>query len=368
MMRCRDCPAWGSFLYCLLIVWLLALTANPVSAQQQRYDLAEDDSWEAVQEIDPASPEGQLLAARRALAEGRAGVAEEQATRWIDANPEHRFLPEAYLLRGDALVAQNEEYEALFDYEYIARVFFGSEVFVTALEREFEIAKDYARGKDRKLWGIRFISAYDEAEELLIRIQERLPGSELAERAGLELGDFYFRRQNMALAAEAYDLFIENYPNSPDIPKARKRLIASYLAGYKGPEFDAAGLDEARLQLRRLQRDDPAAAEQIGADALLAGIAERRASKMLTTARWYLRTDDPIGAEFTLRRLVKTFPRTQAARDGMQLAVSILDQLPPAVVANAPDYRALLGEEPAASEAAPAANQSEAGEEEESSS
>lgn len=367
MMRSRACPIGLSHLWLLVPAILLAWTATPAAAQQQRYDLAEDDSWETAREIDPASPEGQLLAARRALAEGRAAVAEEQATRWIDANPEHRLLPEAYLLRGDALVAQNEEYEALFDYEYIARVFFGSEVFVTALEREFEIAKDYARGKDRKLWGIRFISAYDEAEELLIRIQERLPGSELAERAGLELGDFYFRRQNMSLAAEAYDLFIENYPNSPDIPKARKRLIASYLAGYKGPEFDAAGLDEARLQLRRLQRDDPAAAEQIGADALLAGIAERRAAKLLTTAHWYLRTNDPIGAEFTLRRLVKTFPRTQAARDGIGLAVSILDRLPPAVIANAPDYRALLGDAPDASNAEPPANQSGSGSEESSS-
>ncbi len=326
------------------VMLVCALVAPGTLAQNQQYNLAEDDSWEIAAEVDPTSPEGQLLAARRALAENRAAVAEEQATRWIEAHPDHRLLPEAYLLRGDALLAQNEEYEALFDYEYIARVFFGSEVFVTALEREFQIAREYARGKDRKLWGIRFVSAYEEAEELLIRIQERLPGSELAERAGMELGDYYFRRQNMALAADAYDLFIENYPNSPDIPKARKRLIASYLAGYKGPEFDAAGLDEARLQLRRLQREDAAAAAEIGADALLTGIAERRAVKMLTTAQWYLRTNDPIAAEYTIRRLVQTFPRTQAARDGVVLAATLVDRLPASVVARAPDYRALARE------------------------
>lgn len=327
-------------LFVLLVVATIGLS-HTLHAQQ-RYDLGDDDAWAIARDVNPASPEGQLLAARRALAEGRADVAEELATQWIEAHPDHPMLPEAYLVRGDALTARGEEYEALFDYEYICRVFFGSSVFITALEREFAIARDYAGGKKRKLWGIRWVDASQEAEELLIRIQERLPGSELAERAGLELGDYYFRNQKMSLAADAYDLYLENYPNADNVTKARKRLIASHLAGYKGPAFDATGLDEARLQLLRLRREEPVAAEEIGTEALLAGIAERRATKMLETARWYLRTNDPIGAEFMVRRLIRAFPRTYAAREGMEFALDLLDRLPPSVLKHAPDYRALL--------------------------
>ena len=152
-------------------------------------------------------------------------------------HPKHPLLPEAYLLRGDSLKARRSYYKALFEYEFVAVSFTGSEAFVRALEREFEIAQLFAAGTKRKLWGMRIVDASNEAEELLIRIQERLPGSRLAEDAGMALGDFYFSRRKMDLAAEMYSLFIQNFPRSRRIAKARKRLIYAYLASFKGAQI-----------------------------------------------------------------------------------------------------------------------------------
>ena len=105
------------------------------------------------------------------------------------------------VILGVGTGAYREEYEALYDYEVVARTYTGSEVFVAALERELDIARRYANGEKRRLWGMRIASAESEAEELLIRVQERLPGSSLAEEAALLLGDFYFSRRQMDLAA-----------------------------------------------------------------------------------------------------------------------------------------------------------------------
>lgn len=323
------------------LAWLLAMCISTTIAAQDRFELSDEDTWAPTRIADPGSPEGQLAEARRMLAENEAGRARALATRWIEQHEEHPLLPEAYLVRGDALVAQRSFYDALFDYEHIARVYYGSDVYIRSLERELDIARRFSRGLKRKLWGIRFVNADDVAEELFIRIQERLPGSELAEEAGIELGDFYFRRQEMSLAVDAYDLFIENYPNSELIPKARQRLIAANLAGFKGPQFDAAGLNEAGYQLRIFKREQPVAAEQLGADALLAGIEERRATKMLVTARWYLTSNDPIAAEFTLRRLVRKHPSTRAAEQAIALAPAIIEELPERIQATIPDYREL---------------------------
>lgn len=325
------------------------------AAAQQEYSLTEDDAWTLVTEPDPATPEGQLAIARQALARNDADRAVELATQWIDAHERNALIPEAYLLRGDARVAQNELYEALFDYEYIARVHTASDVFVRALEREYDIARKFAGGTKRKLWGLPILDASDTAEELLIRIQERLGGSRLAEQAGMTLADFYFNRGDMTLAAEAYELFIENYARSEQIDKAKQRLIASHLALFKGPQFDPAGLYEARLRLRQMKRFDPVTAEQLGADAILMRIDESDASKTLVTAKWYLRTGDYVSAEFLIRSLVQTYPRSVAAADALRLIPDVLAHLPENVRTTTPDYdayrAAILGVEQASGEA-----------------
>ena len=68
--------------------------------------------------------------------------------------------------------------------------------------------------------------------------------------------DFYFARGDMDLAVEAYSLFIENYPRSERLNDARRRLIHAHMASFKGPQFDAAGLYEARELLLRFQATD----------------------------------------------------------------------------------------------------------------
>ena len=148
----------------LLCITLAEGIISPAAFGQQRYILSDEDTWQAGASIDPATPQGELALARRTLARGDAERAEILAANWIERHDGHPLLPEAYLTRGDALRAQEKYYEALFDYEYVARVFTATEAFVTALQRELEIATLYATGTQRKLWGMRILSAEDEAQ------------------------------------------------------------------------------------------------------------------------------------------------------------------------------------------------------------
>jgi outer membrane assembly lipoprotein YfiO len=229
----------------------------------------------------------------------------------------------------------------LFDYEYIARMFPGSEVFVLALQRELAIATEYIGGKRRKQWGLRLWDATADAEEILIRVQERLPGSRLAEEAGITLADYYFEKREMELAGEAYDLFIQNYPRSALVDKARRRLIYSYLATFKGPEFSAKGLYEARARLHLLRASMPAEAERMGAGALLTRIDESDAQKMLAIANYYISTGEWISAEFTIRRLVKRYPRSGATAEALRVVPGVLEKLPQRLRNSTPDYAAM---------------------------
>jgi len=157
----------------------------------------------------------------------------------------------------------------------------------------------------------------------------------------MALADFYFDRREMIMAAEAYSIYLENYPRSAGVTKARLRLIYAYLAGFRGPEYDASGLLEARAKLRSMQALQPGLAQQVGATSVLVRIEESEAAKLLSTAYWYLEVNDPISAEMLIRRLVQRHPRSIATLEALRLVPDLLKQVPESVIREAPDYRTL---------------------------
>jgi outer membrane protein assembly factor BamD (BamD/ComL family) len=173
--------------------------------------------------------------------------------------------------------------------------------------------------------------ATGEAEELYIRVQERAPGKRIAEEAGIKLADHYYSRSQMRSAADAYDLFLQNYPQSQWREHAMQRQVLANLATFKGPRFDATGLIEGQRRLEEYKRQYPAAAERIGADALLTRIDETLATRDLLVAQWYEHTKNRVSAAFTYRRLIKDHPASAAARQ----ALNRLQQLEPAAFAEA---------------------------------
>ncbi|QNN24639.1 outer membrane protein assembly factor BamD [Planctomycetales bacterium ZRK34] len=321
----------GSRLTRTIVVGLIAgVCSSSTWAEQQTFELG-DEGFKQVQAPDPNTPEGQLHLIRAAIADDNGDDAIDMATDWIDNHPNHPLLPEAYLLRGDARTSINHYFKALFDYELLIRSYPESSQFNQALERELKIADAYASGVKRRLWGMRIMPATGEAEELYIRIQERAPGKRIAEEAGIKLADYYYERSKMRSAADAYDLFLQNYPQSQWREHAMQRQVLANLATFKGPRFDATGLIEGQRRLEEYKRQYPAAAERIGADALLTRIDETLATRDLLVAQWYEHTKDRVSAAFTYRRLIKDHPASAAARTALQR----LQELEPAAFAEA---------------------------------
>lgn len=302
-----------------------AIAAALATAQGPAFKLERDGRWQLEREPEPGSDEAVVAEARRQLAEGRPGAAHARIDAWIQANdPDGRgaspWLAEAYLLRGDALVAQDREFKALFDYEVVASRFPDSTAFVRAIEREVEIAVMYSHGLRRRVWGFRIGAADETAVELLIRAQERLPGSVVAERAAIELADHYFRQREMKLAGEAYDLYLQNYPSGASRVKAMQRRIFTNIARFKGPAYDGAALIDAQQQIRRFSAELPGEAERLGInDALLSRVDESLAQQRLLTARWRLEQGDLASARYLLRRVVREHPGSTAASEAIQI-------------------------------------------------
>ncbi len=242
---------------------------------------------------------------------GRGRRAEKLATLWLNQHRYHPLTDEAVMLRGDAKIMQEHYFRALFDYEFLVRAYPESKYFHTALERELEIARVFSSGVNRRFAGMRILPAKDETEEILIRIQERAPASYLAEVACKELGDFYFNQSDMNMAAEAYKLLLENYPNSQWTNYAKERQIEANQRMFKGTAYDATGLLEARRRLRDFKQNTPDTTKQSECNVAIHKIEEKLAKKQLLAARWYDNQHDYIGAEFMYRRLLADFPTSE---------------------------------------------------------
>jgi outer membrane assembly lipoprotein YfiO len=323
-----------------VVLALAALAAWPPPAlAYERYVPTTQGDWQKQPGAPAGTAEGQLQEIRKALAEGRGKDAYYLADSWIEQRPNHPMLVEAYFLRADAQVARRDYYQALYDYERVIREYPASEQFNTALEREFQIARLFAAGVKRKFWGMAIIPAEDDAIEVYIRIQERAPGSELGEKASMALGDYYFENADMPAAVEAYDLFLVNYPRSQNRERVMLRLIQASLATFKGPKFDPKGLTEAAQRLRLYQQEFPAAAERIGAEALLVRIDESMARKALYNAQWYEGQGDRVSAVYVYQRTVRDYPRTAAARTALDRLTALAAPALPAAPAAGPTTR-----------------------------
>lgn len=320
LRRVRSFLAWAPAV--LIIVAHAGAQQTIAPPSSGSYQLDDAGEWKLQNPPEPGTDADVMYRARRLMAENNPRQARNLLNEWLDNHEEtdNPYLAEGYFLRGDARTLTNSEYWALYDYQEVVKRYRSSEFFPKAVEREFDIGKRYLNGLRTKVMWLRIEDATPLGEEIMVRVQELMPGSALAERAGLELADYYYRIRELALASEAYEVFLRLYPRSVHREHAMKRRIYANIARFKGPQYDASGLVEAQFLILDFAERYPAEAERAGmSDALVTRLDESAAAQLLETAKWYLVRADAVGARLTLERLERKHPRTTAAARGREL-------------------------------------------------
>lgn len=314
----RSFPAF------FLILSTCAMLASPTHAQSTEFELEDSGQWNETQVPEPGSDADIMAQAARHLAEGKPSKANDMLTKWLDKNKRTRneHIAQAYYLRGVSRIDSEREYKALFDFEEVIQEYPSSPYFLKAVEQEYNLGIRYVNGLKRRFLGMRFESGRPTGEELLVRTQERVPGSQLAEEAAMALADHYYNRRELKLAAEMYSIFRQNYPNSDRVRQAMLREIESNIARFKGPRYDGSGLVDAKLLIEQYQIQFPGESIRSGiTEGLDAWIDESAAQQVLDTARWYLKVKDETSAKFILARLIRRHPVTDAADEAIVMMI-----------------------------------------------
>jgi len=242
---------------------------------------------------------------------------------WEKANKKSPLRDRCLLLFADAYLQLDNRVRCFFFCDELMDEYPESKLFQTALRKQFDVATDYLNGYKEKFCGMRLLDMGTEGVQMMWRIQQRSPGSPLAERGLKATADYYFNDADYDLAEDAYNAYIQSYPHSDEIPRAKLRAAFSSLAQFRGVKFDASNIIDARAQLMVIQREYPDLAAEENVQTVLDQIDSAFAKKLLDVGDFYERTHQPRGAVYEYRFLAQTYPNLPEADIARQRLVQM---------------------------------------------
>jgi outer membrane assembly lipoprotein YfiO len=262
-----------------------------------------------------------LVRIEQMLQDGKSSAAFKSAVNWLKLNKTSPVRDRGLYLAAEALYRYGDRLKSFFYLDELLDEYPESPLYYQALEKQYQIADAYLNGYKRRFMKIPLFDGEDEAVEMLYRIQQRSPGSPLAEKSLLRTCDYYYANADYDLAQDAYGAYVKSYPRSPFVPRAKLRQAYSNLAQFRGLKFDATPVLDAKTQLEAIVQQYPDLAAEENIPSILARIDTTFARKLEVTADFYKRTHEPRAAAFTYDYLTKAYPDSpEATKAREQLA------------------------------------------------
>jgi outer membrane protein assembly factor BamD (BamD/ComL family) len=270
------------------------------------------------------APDPELVQIEQMVINGQYESARQLCVDWLKANHGSPLYDRALFLQAQALYGVGKRIKAFYYLDELMDEYPSSSLYYQALQRQYDIADAYLSGYRDKLFGLHILDRNDEAIEMLYRIQQRSPGSPLAEKALLRTADFYYGDGQFDLAVDAYGAYARDFPRSAILPRILLRQAFANLAQFRGLRYDATPVIDAQAQLEQLVALYPSFAADEKVPDVLLRIDHTFARKLLVTAAVYRRIHEPGGAAYTYKFLLRTYPDLPEA----QQARGDLKQLP----------------------------------------
>jgi outer membrane assembly lipoprotein YfiO len=310
------------FAWMMLTALLLAPAA--MAAEPSTVELRGNQWVEVNSPTTEPTTDAELIRIEQLVSQRRHKEARGRLVKWFQRNPSSPVRDRALYLMAEALYQKGDRIRAFFYLDQLLDEYPDSPLFYPALDVQYQIADAYLEGYKRRFLGLHLLTARDEAVDMLYRIQQRVPGSQIAEKSLLRTADFFYADAQYDLAGDAYAAYARSYPRSPAIARVRLRQAFSNYAQFRGLRFDATPLVDARAQLAEMVALYPDLADEEGLPAIVERIDRTFAEKMFVTADFYRRTKEPRAAAYTYQTLIEAYPHTAEA----QKAQRELDRMP----------------------------------------
>lgn len=307
----------------LLIIATLLLASTHAGAEPKVWQYSASGQWEQSQQgaaTQPAAraPTGPIAnptldRAQRLLNARRYDAAHDVVLDWLKRSPQAPDRDRGLFLMAESYYATGDRLWCFYECDELLDTYPDSRRYFAALELQYRVADAFLNGYKKSFLGLPIVGMTEEGIEMLYRIQERSPGSPVAEKSLLRSAHYYYRSSDFDLAADAYGAFVRAYPRSAEVPRAKLREAYSNFAQYRGHRYDPTALLDARAQFQDTMNRFPGLAREEGLQAFIDKIDDQLAAKIYWTADYYRRTNNPRAAVFVYRSLLQQYPTSRDA-------------------------------------------------------
>ena len=320
----------------MVLAGVCALAGCGGQAQPRTVLVREGGQWIKVVAAE-GTPQGELALIRAHMADKEYLDVVEAAEKFRKKYATDFRREDVAMLAGHARMARGHYIKAHEWYVRQLDEFPAGDLSGQALDREYTIADAFLRGREQAIvWNvfglgevdIWHLSAVSEAIKILMDIAGRAPSSDLAEKALLRIGDYYFDGEEYHQAAEAYDEYLLMFRKRPMSPYAQLRAARSVYATYLDARYDSTPLVDADLRFREFRIDYPDRARAEGVEKIIFEIADRRAEADYYVAQLFERIERPKAAIFFYDQAAKRYGQTLWTARAAAAAKRLADLLP----------------------------------------
>ena len=275
-----------------------------------------DGKWVPAPKAVEGTPEGELALIRGRLDKERPKAALKAARKFLASYPNDSRREEVMMLSGQAEMDRGRYVKAYERFNEQLDQYPNGEFYDRAVQRQYEIADAFLKGRKRRaMWMFR-VSAVDKGIEILNAIADRVPGTVIAEKALLRVGDYHYNAKRLVEAVEAYDHYIKTFPQSPRqrMGHAMLRAARARYAQYRGDAFDDTPLTDAQQRFIIYSERYPEQANKANVPIVLSQIRNALVRRHFASARFYQRVGRKTAAVFYYKKVVAQSAESHWAR------------------------------------------------------
>jgi outer membrane protein assembly factor BamD (BamD/ComL family) len=284
------------------------------------------DGWKPMAKPakDPAA-EAEFNAAHTLFEQGKLAEAEKEFARIAKKRKGTPVAEDCLFYLAETQFQRQKFVDAHDSYEKLKKEHPATEHMDKLVSREYEIAQLWFAQADPKAprekripWYGRFdgrlpfIDAQGSALKALEHVRQNDPLGPLADDATMGIAQYYMTHNDYESASIYLEQFLNDHHKSPLLRDAQLAAIDARLKGYRGPDFDAAGLEKARTIIRKTM-EDPAIQQTSTSEKLyhtLDVINEAEAEKTYKDGAYYKKIGKVASAEYYLGKLPRRWPNS----------------------------------------------------------
>ena len=299
-----------------VILCAVVLASGARAGAEGTEHIWKNGKWVPAPKPAEGTPEGELALVRMYLDKERPKKALKAIKKFIARYPNDSRREEIMMLTGQAEMDRGRYDKAYERFNEQMDQYRNGAFYDRAVQRQYEIADAFLKGRKRRAWRIFKVSAVDKGIDILNGIADRVPGTVIAEKALLRVGDYHYDARRIVEAVEAYDHYIKTFPQSPRqrMGHAMLRAARARYAQYRGEAFDDTPLTDAQQRFIIYTDRYPEQANKANIPMVLSQIRNALVRRYFASAKFYRRVGRKTAAIFYYRKVVAQSAESHWAR------------------------------------------------------